>query len=168
MNFFKNLFTPSDQRTLAEIVGPLHKNKDYSGMYESEAITLPYWEREKVKVSFTKGDDAAFMKTAEVVLKRFLKLTKADRMQDSKRIYINYQDVLNSGKPAIERLSAQTIWDFVTPIALFIERDINGKYYAVLSCKCEWEKTHGLQLVFKEGKKLTRASGHDGQYQDWN
>lgn len=30
------------------------------------------------------------------------------------------------------------------------------------TCGCEWEEEHGLQLVFKEGKKLTRISGYDG------
>ncbi len=137
-------------------------------MYESAAIEIPYWGNEKIGVSFTYGDEAAYMKEAEVVLKRFLKLNNEDRQKDGQKVYPYYKAVLDAGKAPIEALSPQTIWNFVTPAALFIERDINGNFYAVLSCKCEWEKTHGLQLVFKDGKKLTRASAHDGQYNDWN
>jgi hypothetical protein len=31
----------------------------------------------------------------------------------------------------------------------------------VISCECDREEEHGLQLVFKDGATLTRASGHD-------
>lgn len=29
-------------------------------------------------------------------------------------------------------------------------------------CECDWEEEHGLQLVFRQGKKLTRISDQDG------
>ena len=31
-----------------------------------------------------------------------------------------------------------------------------------MACECEWEQEHGLQLVFRQGKKLTRVSDQDG------
>jgi len=168
MNLFQQLFTPKDKRTLAEIVGPLKRNPDYKGWYESAPVNIPYLDQ-KVKITFTQGDDSSYMAGAEVVLKRFLQLKNNDRLNDSKLVERNYQDgVSTSGAQPLTIKTSQDVWNFVTPTHIFIERNINGKYYLTISCTCEWEKTHGLQLVFREGKKLTRASGHDGQYEDWN
>lgn len=168
MNFFQQFFAPKDKRTLAEIVGPLKANPDYKGWYESEPVTIPYLGQ-KVKITFTKGEDSSYMVDAEVILKRFLQLKETNRLNDSKLVERNYQDCVNTGgaEPLTIKV-AQDVWKFVKPTNVFIEKNINGKYYLVISCTCEWEKTHGLQLVFREGKKLTRASGHDGQYEDWN
>ena len=38
------------------------------------------------------------------------------------------------------------------------EQDI----YVQVACECDWEQEHGLQLVFRQGKKLTRISDNDG------
>ena len=168
MNIFQQLFAPKDKRTLAEIVGPLKANPDYKGFYESEPVNIPYLNQ-KVKITFTKGDDSTFMAGAEVVLKRFLQLTEANRLNDSKLVERNYQDcVTASGAQPLTIKESKDVWKFVTPTNVIIEQNINGKFYVSISCQCEWEKTHGLQLVFREGKKLTRASGHDGQLENWN
>lgn len=168
MNFFQQLFTPKDKRTLAEIVGPLKANPDYKGWYESEPVLLPYIGK-PVKVVFCKGDDAVFMKEAEVLLKRFLRLSESDHLGDSKWVERYYQACINElGVSPLAIKSPQDVWKFITPQQVFIEVGPTGKYYVTLSCTCDWEKTNGLQLVFREGKKLTRVSGHDGQYEDWN
>ncbi|MBC7488403.1 MAG: hypothetical protein H7282_16820, partial [Cytophagaceae bacterium] len=164
MNFFQQFFAPKDKRTLAEIVGPLKRNPDYKGWYESAPVNIPYLGQ-KIKITFTQGEDSSFMAGAEVVLKQFLQLNEANRLNDSKLVERNYQDgVSSSGAEPLNIKSAQDVWNFVRPTDIFIEKNTNGKYYLAISCTCEWEKTHGLQLVFREGKKLTRASGHDGQY----
>jgi len=31
-----------------------------------------------------------------------------------------------------------------------------------VACECDWEPEHGLQLVFRQGRKLTRISAQDG------
>ncbi len=168
MNFLQNLFAPKDKRTLAEIVGPLKANPDYAGWYESEPVQIPYLDQ-KLKITFTKGNDSVFMAAAEGILKRFLQLNTMDQRKDSKKVELYYQACIKElGVTPLSIKEAKDVWDFVTPTNIIVEQNINGKFYVTLSCKCEWEKTHGLQLVFREGKKLTRASGHDGQFEDWN
>jgi hypothetical protein len=56
------------------------------------------------------------------------------------------------------------IWTLVNPSEIYLNRrDRKDKdIYLVVSCGCDWEEEHGLQLVFRQGKKLTRISGHDG------
>ncbi len=168
MSFLQKLFAPKDKRSLLEIVGPLKANPDYAGWYESEPVVIPYLDQ-KLKITFTKGNDSTFMAGAEVVLKRFLQLTTQNQNKDSEKIESYYQACVKElGIAPLTIKESKDVWKFITPTDLFIEQNINGKFYVTISCKCEWEKTHGLQLVFREGKKMTRASGHDGQLEDWN
>ena len=53
-----------------------------------------------------------------------------------------------------------------TPTEISVDWDDNDQLYVIVFCECSWEEEHGLQLVFKDGKKLTRASGIDGHYTD--
>jgi hypothetical protein len=34
--------------------------------------------------------------------------------------------------------------------------------YVQIACQCDWEQEHELQLVFRQGRKLTRISYFDG------
>ena len=57
------------------------------------------------------------------------------------------------------------IWNFVTPTEIIKHWDEDGEFYLCVSCGCEWEEEHVLQLVvFKDGQTLTRASGHDEHF----
>ncbi|MDF2456590.1 MAG: hypothetical protein K0R51_2583 [Cytophagaceae bacterium] len=168
MNFLQKLLAPKDKRSLLEIVGPLKPNPDYARWYESKPVYIPYLDQ-KIKITFTKGNDSTFMAGAEVVLNRFLQLTTQDQNKDSEKVESYYQaSVKESIAKPLAIKQAKDVWLFTTPTDVFIEQNINGKFYVTISCKCDWEKTHGLQLVFREGKKMTRASGHDGQLEDWN
>jgi hypothetical protein len=168
MNFLKKLFAPKDKRSLAEIVGPLKANPGYAGCYESVPIPIPYFSQ-SMKITFSKGNESIFMEGAEVVLKRFLQLTEEDRLSNSKMVERYYGACVKElGAQPLNISSAKEVCTLVTPTQVFIEQNIKGRYYVTISCKCEWEKTYGLQLVFREGKKLTRANGHDGQYEDWS
>lgn len=168
MNFIQKLFPPKDKRSLLEIVGPLKANPDYAGWYESEPVLIPYLGQ-KLKITFTKGTDSSFMEGAEVVLKRFFQLTTQDQNKDSEKVERYYQaSVKESIAKPLAIKQAKDIWLFTTPKDVIIEQNINGKFYVTISCECEWEQEHGLQLVFREGKKLTRSTGHDGQLEDWD
>ena len=50
------------------------------------------------------------------------------------------------------------------PNEIIIDWDENGNYYLCISCECDWEKEHGLQLIFENGQILIRASGQDGHF----
>lgn len=34
--------------------------------------------------------------------------------------------------------------------------------YVSLECSCDWEPEHGLQIVFKDGKRVNKISSYDG------
>ena len=56
------------------------------------------------------------------------------------------------------------IWNFIQSTAIYITRRYynDRDIYVQVACECTWEQEHGLQFVFRQGKKLTRASPQDG------
>ncbi len=56
------------------------------------------------------------------------------------------------------------IWNFVHPSKIYVSRRHrrDKDIYIHITCRCDWEEEHGLQLVFRQGKKITRVSDIDG------
>ena len=56
------------------------------------------------------------------------------------------------------------IWNHVQPYEIYVERRPyeDKDIYINIICDCDWELEHGLQLVFRQGKQITRVSMIDG------
>lgn len=59
---------------------------------------------------------------------------------------------------------AVLVWDFVTltrqPV---VQREQpGGPWFVALENECAWEPEHGLMLVLKEGRTVTKVSEYDG------
>ena len=114
--------------------------------------------------------DTIFISEADTAIRNFLNLATSDRDDYSELIYKNCTDALDTlgdddANPDLANLNdPNEIWRFVNPSGIYISRRHRREtdIYLAVSCGCEWEEEHGLQLVFKQGKKLTRVSGHDG------
>ena len=65
-------------------------------------------------------------------------------------------------KPLWEIKNKNEIWKYVYPQEIHITRRHRRDEDIYLSVICEWEQEHGLQLVFRQGKQLTRISPQDG------
>ena len=37
----------------------------------------------------------------------------------------------------------------------------DGIYFS-LECNCDWEPEHGLQLILRDGTRITKVGGYDG------
>ncbi|HEX8349581.1 MAG TPA: hypothetical protein VF598_06455, partial [Hymenobacter sp.] len=100
-------------------------------------------------------------------LENFIELSPHERMLDSDTVYRYYAETLEYGYTTpLDIKAPQDIWNFVTPLDIIVHWDEDDGSYLCVSCDCEWEEEHGLQLVFKDGLVLTRASGHDGHIAD--
>ena len=42
----------------------------------------------------------------------------------------------------------------------------DDKVYVQLAAECSWDPEHGIQLIFRNGKHLTRVSEQDGHYDE--
>lgn len=151
----------------SRIVGKI-KPVDYDPeFFESSPYPIPYFDGKELTVGFVEAKHEPYLSEADNVLKTFLNLNNEDRIADSQLVFDYYNEVLKYGYTRLLDInSLADIWNFVCPSQIIIQWDENADFYLCIECECGWEEEHGLQLVFKEGKKLTRASGNDGGFTD--
>ncbi len=157
----------------SKVIGPLKQDDQLGNWWKSEAIKIPFFDNEKLAIIFVDFDpehDQTFLDEADQALTNFLKLNAADRNLISDLAYKNCLDFLeevefDEADESLRQIKAPNeIWNFIQPTEIYIarrpyqEQDI----YVQVACACEWEQEHGLQLVFRQGKKLTRISDQDG------
>jgi hypothetical protein len=151
----------------SRIVGQI-KPVDYDpDFFESSPYPIPYFDGKELKVGFVEAGHEPYLLQADNVLQNFLSLDKQNRIGDSQLVFHYYSETVKYGhtKP-LDVKDTTEIWNFVYPSEIIVHWDENADFYLCVSCGCKWEEEHGLQLVFKDGKKLTRASGHDGGFID--
>lgn len=57
----------------------------------------------------------------------------------------------------------ESVWEFVSFGNEFrVERDADGQVYISIECECAWEPEHGLQLVFRGGRTVSKVGPFDG------
>lgn len=151
----------------SKIVGQLQPLEYDEDFFESEPYTIPYFNNKKLKIGFVEAKHEPYLSEADKVLENFLNLTVEERIKDSQLVFKYYDETVNFGyKEDLDIKAVDEIWNFVYPNEIIINWDENGDFYLCVSCGCEWEEEHGLQLVFKDGSALSRVSGHDGQFSD--
>lgn len=46
--------------------------------------------------------------------------------------------------------------------ATVVRHGRDGRVYVSLECECDWEPEHGLQIVFRDGRAVTKVGPHNG------
>jgi hypothetical protein len=152
---------------ISTIAGHLTQNEYCEELYESQPLEIQYFNNIKVKIGFIDAEDEIYLKSADKILNDFLQLDLNNKINDTQKVYDYYLEILKYGYTSPLKIDTpQDIWNFVNPNEIIIHWDESGDYYLCVDCDCEWEQEHGLQLVFKNGITLTRASGNDGHYED--
>jgi hypothetical protein len=157
----------------SKIIGELKQDDKFPDWWESKEIEVPFFDNKRLIVIFSDFEpenDNTFIDEADQALAYFLKLKTEDRNAISELVYKNCMEFLEMIEfdEADERLrqikDKNEIWKFVYPTNIYVSRrPYNDKnIYIQIVCECEWEHEHGLQLVFRQGKKLTRISSIDG------
>ena len=157
----------------SSVIGQLQQNKDLPAWWDSNEIAIPYFDDEKLIITFADFDpeeDKTFIEDADRALTNFLQLTSDDRKSISALVYKNCMDFLKAidadeeDDPLMQVEDQNEIWNFVYASEIFVtRRHVRDKnIYISIDCDCDWEQEHGLQLVFRQGKKLTRISSQDG------
>ena len=161
------------QEIYSKTIGQLIQHDQFDDWWESGEIEIPFFDHKGFTVIFMDyepGKDSAFMDEADQALTDFLKLNSEDRIAISGLAYKNCTDFLDIVEPdeADEPLrqieDINDIWDFIYPTGIYVARrhHRDKDIYITIACNCEWEREHGFQLVFRQGKKLTRVSDEDG------
>lgn len=162
---------------ISKVIGSLTQRADFPDWWEGELIAIPFFEGDKLPITFmdfSPQDDLKFIEEADDALNSFLNLTVTDKNLYSELIYKNFKECIDGideediSAELLEINSIDEIWNFVHPSSLYISRRHRNDMgiYVDVSCGCDWEEEHGLSLVFRQGKMLTRVSQHDGHLTD--
>jgi hypothetical protein len=56
------------------------------------------------------------------------------------------------------------VWDHVTigPEVYVRRHHADGRVYLSIECECDWEPEHGLQVVIREGRVVSKVGPYDG------
>lgn len=162
-----------NKEIISKIIGRLKQEESFPDWWKSEEIEIPFFNNDKLTITFMDFEpehDKTFIDEADQALTNFLKLNVDDRNLISELAYKNCIDFLDAveydeaDKPLRQIKNKSEIWKFIQPTEIYVtrrpykEQDI----YVQIACECDWEQEHGLQLVFRQGKKLTRISDQDG------
>ncbi len=154
------------------IVGNLIQDERLDDYWENEGLEIPFFNHKKLKIvyEFEPKKDAGFIKEADEALSNFLTMKIDDRNNLSELAHKNCMDFLNEiGQDEQDAHlwkieDKNDIWQYIYPTEIYLKRRFyNDKdIYLSIACECDWEQEHGLQFVFRQGKKLTRISEQDG------
>jgi len=165
--------TKMSKEIISKIIGRLKQEDSFPDWWKSEEIAIPFLDNDKLTITFMDFEpehDKTFIEEADQALTNFLKLDVNDRNLISDLAYKNCMDFLDAvefneaDEPLRQIKNHNEIWKYIQPTEIYItrrpykEQDI----YVQIACECDWEQEHGLQLVFRQGKKLTRISDQDG------
>ena len=157
----------------SQVLGELTQDENFSNWWKSKAIKFPFFDSMRLPVIYMDFDpdhDPDFLQEADNALTNFLTLNPADRNSISELAYKNCIDFLDAigfdeSYESLRNLVEQNeIWKLIHPSEIYVTRRPYKEQdmYVQIACACDWEQEHGLQLVFRQGKKLTRISDQDG------
>ncbi len=157
----------------SKIIGRLKQKNSFHDWWKSDEIEIPFFDNDKLTITFMDFEpehDNSFIDEADEALTNFLNLKAEDRNLISDLAHKNCMDFLdtvgfdNADEPFRLITDKNKIWNFIHPTEIYIKRRPykEQEIYVQVSCECDWEQEHGLQLVFRQGKKLTRISDQDG------
>ena len=157
----------------SQVLGQLTQDDKFPDWWKSEVFKIPFFDNIELTISFMDFEpdhDTTFLQEADQALTNFFKLNSVYRNSISELAYKNCTEFLDAVgfDEADDKLrnikDKHEIWKFIHPSEIYLtrrpfkEKDV----YVFIACECEWEQEHGLQLVFRQGKKLTRISDQDG------
>lgn len=156
----------------SKIIGQLRQENQFPDWWKSSKIEVPFFENERLTVTFMDFEpehDKTFIEEADQALTNFLKLNLVDRNSISDLAYRNRKDFLDAvdfdeaDLPLRQIKDCNEIWNFIHPTEIYVTRRPYKEHdvYLMLACECDWDQEHGLQLVFRQGKQLTRISDQD-------
>ncbi|MBX2877310.1 MAG: hypothetical protein KTR30_34635 [Saprospiraceae bacterium] len=158
---------------VSRVIGVLHQDKRFDDWWEGPTVPIPLLDQHSLPVTFTNlsaDETSAFLLDADAALSNFLNIGTDYKEIMAPHIWQNCKEFLEAigyeeeDQALWDIKQAHEIWSFVDFRNIYVERRHrrDQDIYISLQGECEWEREHGLQLVFRQGRKLTRVSQIDG------
>lgn len=119
--------------------------------------TLEEYEQDKAKEEFHEA------------LENFLSIDSLVLKSAQDYVYQYYKDIFVRLEPGndwyIEIDNPRAVWKHIEFCSLVVSRNPYGDklVYISLQCSCDWEREHGLQIVFKQGQHVSKVGPFDGR-----
>ncbi|NQV23205.1 MAG: hypothetical protein HQ518_02460 [Rhodopirellula sp.] len=147
-------------------LGNLTEHPDIPEWLVSKPVAVPYFDG--LELTFTL-DGLEEMDELEVnaAIDSFLMLTSADRLSASSHVFKNYRRILDIADEEDLGCTITTefdVWKHVRPSEVFVSRRSRRDrlIYIQIAASCDWEREHGLQIIYRQGMQLSRVSDQDG------
>lgn len=147
-------------------VGALHRDTTLPEWLCSQPVKVDLLDGKLLPFIFEEEEDvdlAALIRPIESAVENFLRLSPDSREELTELIYANYQEILDvSTLQPLPMRSKSDVWKYVYPDRVFVKQHPDDKnIYVVVTGDCEWEQEHGLQMVFRDGEKISSVSDVD-------
>lgn len=111
-------------------------------------------------------NQVSLLEPIESAVANFLSLDLEHREQLTELVYKNYEEIRKIATVAALPIRDKSgIWKYVYPDDIYIKQGFDDPEIHIVVCGyCEWEKEHGLQMVFKKGIEM---SVNDNSSLDW-
>lgn len=162
----------ANRKPVSRVLGELTTGR-FEDWLEGGSLPVPYFGGASLEVTlmgYLPAEDPTFLAQSDEALEAFLQLGPAQRDDAAELVMQNCREVIDcigddeewAGEVA-RMTEARQIWSLVRPRRLSISRryDRDKEIYLQISCGCDWDPEHGLQLVFRKGHQLVRVSGQD-------
>ncbi|MEU0884483.1 hypothetical protein ABZ345_38330 [Lentzea sp. NPDC005914] len=142
--------------------------KDQFGSVVSAPIPVPMFGN--AALPFVVEDYRAYKKDRakedfQTAIRTFLELDRSALEEAGPAVFAYYQDAADD-LPDFPRIAGPgDVWDHVTfdTYEAGVGRDGPGRpVYVSVECECAWQPEHGLQLVFRDGARVTKVGPYDG------
>lgn len=148
-------------------LGELKQDEQVKDWFRSDEIEVDFFGGKALPfvLKIEKEIDAALQEKIDSAVINFLSLNSEYRDSISGLVYENYNDTLEIADiEPLEIEDESEIWNYVHPYVIYIDQRNrrDEDIYIQVTCHCDWDEEHGLQLVFRQGKKITRVSPEDG------
>lgn len=155
------------------VLGKLTQDASFDDWFATDRpLGMPFFDGLPLDVTLIEvpaGAETAFLTAADAALTAFRHLTTTDRRTASALVLAAHAEHVagsydDDPEPLdLDDANPDSIWRYVHPTEIYISRrPDDGEMYVHVDCNCDWDEEHGLQLVFRRGRMLTRVSAIDG------
>lgn len=139
------------------------------GWYLSEPIPLPLLDGAECQFVLDGYEEDGQKEDFHQVIANLLALGPEALKAVEQQLFQYYEDAYSEEyldeDELIEIESPEEVWESIELGDQFIirRREYGDRgIYASLTCGCDWEEEHGLEIVFKNGQKVNKLGPYDG------
>jgi uncharacterized protein DUF6985 len=145
------------------------------GSYYSQSLRLPLLNDKECRIVVEGYDDDERTDDFHVAIRNLLTCPFSVLKAAEEYVYTYYRDMNShwelSDQEFILINSPSEVWDHVqfgTEPRVTRRAYGDRAIYVSIECNCDWEPEHGLQIVLKNGERVTKVGAYDGHLTNSN